>query len=194
MTATDRPTTWRDNHGGNRMQRACRSIAGQGAMHHERAGPSSGDCCPRASDAGQDAMHRETPCFLDRARHRIARCSARPHAPERGSVRAIGTMATAPKARQDLMHRERDRRLDRPQTPRTATERGAAAEPHAPIRPPIAAAPSERAGDRHYRRAARTPCTNSRRLFGKTGRGRQHPMSSGQLPDRRRPSSHPERA
>ncbi len=43
-------------------------------------------------------------------------------------------------------------------------------EPHAPIRPPAAAAPSERAGGRRHRRAARTPCTNSGRLFGKARR------------------------
>jgi hypothetical protein len=38
-------------------------------------------------------------------------------------------------------------------------------EPHAPIHPPAAAAPSEQAGGRQHRRAARTPCTNSRAAF-----------------------------
>jgi hypothetical protein len=40
-------------------------------------------------------------------------------------------------------------------------------EPHAPIRPPAATGPSERAGGRQHRLSARTPCTRSGRLFGK---------------------------
>jgi hypothetical protein len=38
-------------------------------------------------------------------------------------------------------------------------------EPHAPIRPPAAAGPSEQTRGRQHQRAARTPCTNSRHLF-----------------------------